>query len=136
MNQEREIPSIIKEVGFDFPFDFENDPRKIWVLELPVIILPTARLAWHLELPFWSSENGFYDLSPRELLANPKRSAFHYQKVINADLNLPIDFTFYKERDKIIDGLHRLTRATLLGFQDVKARFLPLDMVLEIVRPR
>jgi len=132
MNQEKEFPPIIKQVGFDFPFDFENDPKKIWVLELPVVTIPIDRLMWHLEIPFWSSENGFYDLSPRELLIHPELSAFHYQKVMNADLSYPIDYTFYKGRDKIIDGLHRLTRATVLGLKEIKVRSVPLELIIKI----
>ena len=27
----QELPPIIQQVGFDFPFDFENDPKKIWL---------------------------------------------------------------------------------------------------------
>jgi len=29
----QELLPIIQQVDFDFPFDFENDPRKVWMLD-------------------------------------------------------------------------------------------------------
>lgn len=40
----QELPPIIQQVGFDFLFDFENDSRKIWILELPVFKISIDRL--------------------------------------------------------------------------------------------
>lgn len=80
-------------------------------------------MTWYLEIPFWSSENGYYNLSPKQLVESPKLPLYHYQKVLNANLAYPIDYIFYKGRDKIIDGLHRLTRANALGMKEVLARF-------------
>ncbi|OGE20527.1 hypothetical protein A3A14_00500 [Candidatus Daviesbacteria bacterium RIFCSPLOWO2_01_FULL_43_38] len=129
----QELPPIIQQVGFDFPFDFENDPKKIWLIELPVFKIPIGRLTWHLETPFWSSENGYYDLSPKQLLESPELSPYHYQKTITANLDYPIDYVFYKGRDKIIDGLHRLTKANILGMEKVLVREVPLKTLLRVI---
>lgn len=134
MNKKRKFPDIIKQVGFDFPFDFENDSKKIWVLRLPVVTIPTKILEWHLKIPFWSSENGFYDLSPNELMRHQGLSPFHYRKVMDADLNYPIDYTFYKGRYKIIDGLHRLTKAVSTDQKEILARFLTQELLLETIK--
>lgn len=136
MKYEKELPSIIKEVGFDFDFDFENDPKKIWNVSLSVVKIPIDWLVWHLEIPFWSSDNGFYDLSPKQLMACPELSLFHYRKVLEADLSFPIDYTLYKGRKKIIDGLHRLTKADMIGLKEIEAKEVPLALLLEIIRTK
>ena len=129
----KKLPLIIRKVGFDFPFDFENDPKKIWTLELPIIEIPITHLTWHLDIPFWASDKGFYDLSPNRLLDHPQLSMSHYQKVLEANLDYPIDYTFYKGKNKIIDGLHRLTKAKILGLEKVRARYVPLKMLLKLI---
>lgn len=132
----KEFPPIIKKVGFDFEFDFENDPKTIWELDLPTIEIPIEKLSWHLDIPFWSTFNNFYDLSPKELINKPELSNFHYQKIIKADMKYPIDYTFYKNRNKIIDGLHRLTKAYLDGLPSIKARFIPIEILLKSLETR
>ncbi|KKR68211.1 MAG: hypothetical protein UU09_C0014G0013 [Microgenomates group bacterium GW2011_GWA2_40_6] len=128
-----EFPRIIREVGFDFPFDFEKDPKKIWALDIPVTNIPIDSLLWHLEMPFWSSDQGYYDLSPNDLLIHPELSPVHFQKVLTADLRYPLDFVSYKGRDKIIDGLHRLTRYKMQGSLEIPARNIPLDLLLDAI---
>jgi hypothetical protein len=130
---EKELPEIIKEVGFDFPFDFVEDSKKIWRLEIPTVEVPIDILKWHLDIPFWSSDNGFYDLSPNRLMSNPQLSADHYRRVLNADMSYPVDFTFYKGRYKIIDGLHRLANAAFRHSQFVNGREIPLNQLLSLL---
>lgn len=100
---------------------------------MPVFKIPIGRLTWHLRIPFWSSKNGYYDLSPKQLVESPKLSPYHYGKIINANLTYPIDYVFYKGRDKIIDGLHRLTEANILGIQEVLVREVPLIVLLRAI---
>jgi len=133
MKEEFVCPDEIKQVGFDFFFDFEADPKKIWKLEVPISPISIKDLEWHLEIPFWNSDTGIFDLSPNKLLANPELSSNHYKRVLSADMTFPIDFTNYKGRSKIIDGLHRLAKAKLGGLSVVEARFIPLELLLKTI---
>lgn len=133
MKEKLVFPEIIKQVGFDFEFDFDHDPEKIWKLEVPIAMTPIKLLEWHLEIPFWSSDHGYYDLSPNQLLKTPTLSPSHYQRVLEADTTHPIDYTFYKGRPKIIDGLHRLTKAKLNGAEFTEMRFVPIEILLKTI---
>lgn len=43
MKEQQVIPKIIKLVGFDFKFNFDRDPEKIWKLEIPSVKLVKTR---------------------------------------------------------------------------------------------
>lgn len=65
-NVKKELPKIIKDVGFDFHWDNE----KVWALDLPVEEIPIDDLVWHFEIPFWWENDGFYNLAPKTVLDN------------------------------------------------------------------
>jgi len=130
----KEFPKIIKDVGFDFEFDFDRDPPKIWTLNTLVVEEPLDDFIWHLSIPFWSTPTGHYDLSPLELIRDPSLSEFHYNKVVNAELIYPIDFLLYKGRKKIIDGLHRLTKSYIRNEKTILARRIDLNDLLKTIK--
>ncbi len=43
-----EKPQIIKDVGFDFSWDY----KKVWTLDEPVVSIPIEALLWHFDIPF------------------------------------------------------------------------------------
>jgi len=51
---------------------------------------------------------------------------------MNADLSYPIDIMENKGRWLILDGLHRLVKAKILGFDKVKVRKIPRTEILKI----
>jgi hypothetical protein len=55
----------------EFYFDFNWDNHKLWALEVPSKSLPMAAVAWHLDVPIWSSKKGqpLFDLTPNQYLA-------------------------------------------------------------------
>lgn len=121
----RVIPNIIKEVGFDFHWEEE----KVWALDLPVEDIPISDLEWHFDIPFWFKQGGYYDLKPREVIENPKEHVWEYGRTMSADLTYPLDIMFWKGKWLLLDGLHRLVKAYVLGHKTVKVRKVPTDKI-------
>lgn len=84
----RELPSIIKDVGFDFRWD----ERKVWKLDVPSEEMPITELVWHFGIPFiWSKPDGYYDVLPSEVIKHPKLHPAEYERTMQADTSYPID---------------------------------------------
>lgn len=116
------LPKIIEEVGFDFSWD----EQKVWKLQYPIEQISIDELTWHFKVPFiWSKPNGYYDVEPQEVLDNPKNHPEEYQRTMEADLSYPIDIMYCKGRWLILDGLHRLMKASLQNDKTVKVRKIP-----------
>ena len=124
------IPQIIKDVGFDFRWSEE----KVWALDEPIVELDINELTWHFDIPFlW--ENGIYNLKPREVMEHPEAHSEEYTRTVEADLAYPIDIMENKGRWLILDGLHRLMRASMLGMKKVKVRKISRERIPEITKP-
>ncbi len=118
----RKLPKIIEEVGFDFSWDEE----KVWQLDYPVEEIPIDELTWHFRVPFiWSQPDGYYDVEPQEVLNNPNKHPEEYKRTMQVDLSYPIDIMYWKGHWLILDGLHRLMKASLLNDKIVKVRKIP-----------
>lgn len=116
------LPKIIEEVGFDFSWD----EQKVWKLQYPIEQISIDELTWHFKVPFiWSKPNGYYDVEPQEVLDNPNNHPEEYQRTMEADLSYPIDIMYWKGRWLILDGLHRLMKASLQNDKTVKVRKIP-----------
>lgn len=115
----RQLPKIIEEVGFDFSWD----EQKVWKLNSPTEEISIDELTWHFKVPFiWSKPNGYYDVEPQEVLNDPKKHPEEYQRTMKADMQYPIDIMYWKGRWLILDGLHRLMKASLQNDKLVKVR--------------
>lgn len=125
----KDIPQIIREVGFDFSWSEE----KVWALELPTEEMDISEILWHFDTPFlW--ENGVYNLKPQEVIDNPEAHKEEYERTMQADLAYPIDIMENKGRWLILDGLHRLMKASILGMKRVNVRKVPREWITEIVK--
>ena len=122
------VPKIIKKVGFDFHWNEE----KVWALKIPVENINISKLEWHFEIPFLNTSKGFYDLTPNQVLNNPGKHKKEYKRTIKANLKHPIDIMPNKGKWLILDGLHRLMKAKLLGIKNVKVRKIPRPMIPKI----
>ncbi len=125
----KEFPKIIKEVGFDFKW--EN--KKVWKLQVPVENMDISELEWHFRIPFWDGAN-CYDLKPIDVINSPKDHKKEYERTMNADISHPIDIMENKGRWLILDGLHRLVKAKILGNSEVKIRKIPRSKIPEIIK--
>lgn len=126
----RVLPKIIKEVGFDFGWS----EKKVWALDIPVEKIDIKELEWHFEIPFWNTKNGFYDLKPSDVINFSKNYQEEYDRTMKAELSYPIDIMENKGCWLILDGLHRLVKAKILGKNEVEVRKVSRDKIPEIVK--
>lgn len=125
------IPKIIKENCINFHWDDE----KVWRLKLPIEKMKVSKLDWLFKMPFWGTKNKKHGLTPKEVMKNPKKYSYHYKKILNADLKHPIDIIkTQKGKWDILDGLHRLVKAKIMGKIEVDVRKIPLSKINEIKR--
>lgn len=122
------LPEIIKKVGFDFDWDEE----KAWALELPVEKMDISKLEWHFDTPFWWTKGGFYDFEPRKAIDNPSRYPRRIARIMKSDLKYPLDIMHWRGRWLLLDGLHRLVKAKMIGMEEVDVRRVPQEAIPKI----
>jgi len=127
---EKELPQIIKDVGFDFNWDEE----KVWALDVPVEEIDINELTWHFDIPFHWHGGEVYNLKSREIIDNPEKYKDEYKRTMNADLIHPIDIMENKGQWLILDGLHRLMKAYIQGHKTVKVRKISRDLIPKILK--
>jgi hypothetical protein len=81
-----------------------------------------SELEWHFDLPFWNTPQGYYDLTPNEVLNNPREHKEEFERINNADMRYPLDIMFWKNKWVLLDGLHRLAKAKVQKMDKVKVR--------------
>jgi hypothetical protein len=120
----KDVPQIIKDVGFDFWWDIE----KVWKLDYPIEEISISELDWHFYIPFWNN----YNLKPIDIIITPTKHKDEFDRTIKCDLSYPIDIMFNKGRWLILDGLHRLVKAKIQGLTHVKVRKIPRSEIKNI----
>jgi hypothetical protein len=117
----------------DYVFDFLWDMDRLHALELPVRTLPVSALAVHLTLPYWRLGDQPFQLTPQDVMNDPARYAEQYRRTWQADLTYPIVLCDRAGKPPmILDGVHRLLKAVLLGQRTIVARMFTLDLVPRI----
>jgi ASC-1-like (ASCH) protein len=123
------IPQIIKDVGFDFDWSEE----KVWALDVPTEEIDIHELTWHFDIPFlW--EDGIYNLKPQDVIDEPEKHKEEYDRTMKADLIHPIDIMQNKGHWLILDGLHRLIKASILNMQKVQVRKISRELIPQITK--
>lgn len=107
---------------------------KLWALDTPAEPARFDALAWHLELPVWSTVPGEprFDLRPRDVLERPTISPRHWARIQNADLSRALEQFEQQRRWVIVDGYHRLARAALEGRRTLFVRHHPASRWSEV----
>jgi hypothetical protein len=126
------VPGVLT----DHVLSFDWDVRCVWGLEAEVISLPREELEYLLHLPLWSSvpnRGMLFDISPREVLKDPERSPHQYGRILAADINYPMDMLLYAGRRWVLDGVHRLSRLSLMSSQEVRVRIHPETIIPQII---
>jgi len=119
------VPAELRGVLCDFVWDAD----KLRHLPLPIDTVTVDSLRWHLGLPYWRHDGKPFQLTPAQVRADPARYQEQYQRTMAADLSLPLDLLFRNDRWVILDGVHRLLKADLLGLSQVRVRRLPPAML-------
>lgn len=130
MTNQNEYPQTIKDVGFDFSWSEE----KVWALNVPVTKMNVTELTWHFDILFLWEGNGIYNLKPQAVIDNPEQHQEEYERTMKADLRHPIDIMENKGRWLILDGLHRLMRASIQGLSEVDVRIIPRGNIPLIIK--
>jgi hypothetical protein len=102
--------------------------EKLWSLPIEESEMSTQQLAWLLELPWWRGTGGqVFTVRPIDVTAGPR-----YQRTTQADLSWPLHVTQRHGRFLVLDGFHRLLKATWLGLSAVRVLDVPPDALAEI----
>ncbi len=126
-----ELPEEIRKIGFDFDWDIE----KVWALDLPVQQAERAFLEWHFDVKFlWGKPEGYYDLTPKQVLDNLDGYPEERDRITAADLSFPIDYMWWKGRPLILDGLHRLMKAHIKKIDPISVREVPAELKNQILK--
>ena len=120
----RPFPLAIPPILTPYILDFHWDVELLHRLDLPTAELPLSDLAHHLDLPFWRYDRPF-QVTPRQVAADPDRYDEQYARTLAADLRHPLDVVRRPDgRITILDGIHRLLRAELEGREVIGVRVL------------
>ncbi|RZT12641.1 hypothetical protein EV649_7006 [Kribbella sp. VKM Ac-2569] len=116
--------------------DFHWDVERLHALDLPTVDLRVAGLAHHLDLPFWAYDDRPFQVTPRQVAADPVTYRAQYERTLAADLRHPIDVVHRPDdRITILDGVHRLLRAELEHHPSITARVLQWSELDHIAVP-
>jgi len=88
--------------------------EKLWALDLKVEPIEVADLVWMFELPLWQLDGERFKVTPNQVAETPMNFRPHYQRVMDADLDFPINLVAYRGRLVVLDGVHRLLKAHFL----------------------
>ncbi|HEY0908194.1 MAG TPA: ParB N-terminal domain-containing protein [Candidatus Paceibacterota bacterium] len=114
-------PKILEDAGFDI----YADTSRLRDLPLPVTQVEVKELAWYFDLPVWEKEGtDEWNLTPREVMDGKEGSAEHKSKVDESDLGFPIVIVRNRDKWVILDGIHRLVKAYLLGKETIDAKIV------------
>jgi hypothetical protein len=115
--------------------DFGNwSDEKLWALDLPTTEIKIDKLSWLLDVPFLPNDAGEkFTCTPREVLNRAIGTTQEQKRVLNSDLQYPIDIIENKGQFLILDGLHRLIKAISLGQTVVKVRVVPREQLPQIL---
>jgi len=97
---------------------------ELWALDLPVHEVTVRSLAWLFEIPLWRDGDLPFRVRPREVRANPALHREQYARAMRTDLSYPIHLTEWRGRLTVLDGIHRLLKADLLGVEHLPAMVL------------
>jgi hypothetical protein len=103
------------------------DLKKLWAVSAtaPIQQVPVADLGPQLDKKMWRVKK--QAVAPRQILANPQLSLRDSKAIDDANLSYPI-LLWGKDHD-VLDGLHRLARATKQGHTHIAARHLTQAML-------
>ncbi|MFI5728619.1 hypothetical protein ACIA49_00765 [Kribbella sp. NPDC051587] len=95
--------------------------EKLWALDLKVEPVEVADLVWMFELPLWQLDGERFKVTPNQVAETPMNYRPHYQRVMDADLDFPINLVAYRGRLVVLDGVHRLLKAHFLRRRWIEA---------------
>lgn len=114
------MPEVLKETLPLVPWRIE----RLWRLELPVRRVAVQELAWLFDLPLWQLKGERFQVTPRQVRDDPQRFPDHLRRVMDSNLGYPIHLVEHNGRLVVLDGFHRLLKASIEGRAEVDAMVL------------
>ena len=111
------------------------DRTKLYALDLPVREFPVSDLRWMLDIPLWAGDGIPFRVTPNQVLASPDCYPEQYRRVQAADLSFPLHVYWHNDRWTILDGVHRLLKATMEGRAIITAMVLSAGDYQSILVP-
>lgn len=111
------------------------NPDWLHALDLPVRDIPISELEWLFDIPLWSVDGVPFQASPNEVRAQPNTFREQFVRTMASDLAWPIHIMCFRGRLIILDGVHRLLKADMLGEAAVQAMELCQADYASIVYP-
>ncbi|HEU0031192.1 MAG TPA: hypothetical protein VFQ53_11205 [Kofleriaceae bacterium] len=113
--------------------DFDWDRERLHALELPVDEVAVCELRWQLDLRWWKHDDRHFAVAPNEVRTDPIRYHVHWQRTHAAQLTFPIHLAeTTPARWTILDGVHRLLKADVLGHSRIRAVRVPSTKLASI----
>ena len=125
-----QVPPELRPYILDFWWDLE----KLHGLELPEKTYRIADFTGYLDLPFWEYGGKPFSIAPSDVLREPGKYHEQYSRTLVVDLSHPI--IVYERPNQptvIMDGLHRLLRAHMLGQTEIRGKLFGDDHVAAIL---
>lgn len=120
-----QLPDVLDGVILDYLWDHAKLQALTGLREVAV---PVRDLAWHLELPFWAEGGKPFMVCPTEVASDRDRHSAQWERTMAADLRFPLHARIDPaEKMVIMDGIHRLLKASIFGWQTVTVRILTDD---------
>jgi hypothetical protein len=111
------MPETLREV---FP-PYRWQLAKLRELDLKVEPVEIADLVWMFDLPLWQLDGDRFKVTPHQVAETPMNFRAHYQRVMDADLEHPINLVAYRGRLVVLDGVHRLLKGHFLRRRWIEA---------------
>ena|SRR5688572_8468309 len=126
------VPAELRDVLLDCDWD----RVALHALELPVEDAPVDELRWQLDLPWWRDGERTFAITPNQVRAGPERFAAQWRRTLGADLAFPIQLAETRPaRWTILDGVHRLLKADVLGHTHIRAMRLDAEALSRVIAP-
>ena len=114
------IPDAVLDVWAGFYWDVPA----LYALTSPVVEVDVADFAWTLDIPFGRDGDRLFAMTTRKALADPDRYPERRDRIEAADLSCPIALYRTRKRTLVLDGYHRIAKATRRGKATLPARMV------------
>ncbi len=114
---------------------FKIDEPKLRQEDLPIEEILLSDIENNMDIPYREQEGtDDWNLTPRMCIENFEKEVRHAKKVMEANLQYPIELYFHKDQRIILDGVHRYTKAVREGHTTIKVRKVPEDVAQKTKR--
>lgn len=116
------LPDALHGVILDYLWDHAKLHALTGLREVTVAV---SDLTWHLDLPFWAEGGRPFMVCPSEVALDRNRHSVQWDRTMAADLRFPLHARVDPTGKLIImDGIHRLLKASILGWPTINVQIL------------